>query len=131
MNKIITIFLIALATSSCARMQRANIANKAQTNLIGMSKLELYECAGTPSRKEVVEGVEFLTYVGGGDRTGHVAGGTSNNAGGGAFSSNRRYCEATFIIKDNKVSKINYSGRTGGWISKGEQCAFIVQNCVR
>ena len=124
MKNIIIILLIALAAGSCARMQRASIANKAQTNLIGMSKLELYECAGTPSRKEVVEGVEFLTYVGGGDRTGYVAGGR-------AFASNRRYCEATFVIKDNKVSKINYSGRTGGWASKGEQCAFIVQNCVR
>ena len=127
MRNIIIVALIALVVSSCARIERARIANTAKSNLIGLSKLELYECAGTPSRKETVEGVEFLTYLGGGDRTGYAAGSTS----GGAFTSNRRYCEATFIVKNGKVSKVNYSGRTGGWASKGEQCAFIVQNCIR
>ncbi len=125
MKKIFIMLLIALVASSCASMQRASIANTAKLNMIGMSKLELYECAGTPSRKETVEGVEFLTYLGGGDRTGYA------DTSGGAFVSNRRYCEATFIIKDNKITKVNYSGRTGGWASKGEQCAFIVQNCAR
>ncbi len=126
MKRIVTVLLIALFATSCASMQRASIANKAKSNLIGFSKLALYECAGTPSRKETVDGVEFLTYLGGGDITGYVAGST-----GGAFASERRYCEATFVIKNGKVAKVNYSGRTGGWASKGEQCAFIVQNCVR
>ncbi len=47
------------------------------------------------------------------------------------MSSQRRYCEVTFVLDNGVVKKVNYQGRTGGLISKGEQCAFVVENCVR
>ena len=43
----------------------------------------------------------------------------------------RRYCEATFVLKDGMVQQVNYQGRTGGLLTKGEQCGFIVENCVQ
>lgn len=108
---------------------RAELAKRAQTELIGMPKLDLLSCAGAPSRSERVGDVEFLTYVSGGDTTGYVAGG-ADSGGGSAVSMSRRYCEVTFVIRDGVVSKVNYTGRTGGLLTKGEQCGFVVENCL-
>lgn len=119
MKKVFVILFITFLVSSCAKMHRAGVATKAQTVLIGMSKSSLYECAGTPTRKEIVDGIEFLTYEGGGDLK------------YGYGSGYNMYCLATFKIKAGKILQVNYSGRTGGWASQGEQCAFIVENCVR
>ncbi len=100
--------------------------------MIGMSKKDLYLCAGVPVRQAQVEGLEFLTYVGGGDSTG-VAVGTSASpsVAVGAISTQRRYCEVTFVLDNDIVRKVNYQGRTGGWASQGEQCAFVVEKCVK
>jgi len=57
--------------------------------------------------------------------------GVSNSTGGGAVSIKRRYCEVTFVLQNNIVQKVNYSGRTGGLITEGEQCAFVIDNCVQ
>ena len=78
-------------------------------------------CAGVPQRQDRVDDLEFLTFAGGGDSVG----------GGDTGRTNRRYCEATFALKDGIVQRVNYQGRTGGLLTKGEQCAFIVENCVK
>ena len=119
--------LAALGLSACASHQRANVAARAQTEMIGMSKKDLYQCAGVPVRQEQVDDLEFLTYAGGGDST-TAAIATSRTTA--VSKTARRSCEATFVLKDGVVQKVNYQGRTGGLLSKGEQCAFIVDNCV-
>jgi hypothetical protein len=80
-----------------------------------MSKKDLFLCAGVPIRQERVDDLEFLSYSSGGD---------TEEVG------KRRYCDVTFVLKDGKVTKVNYSGRTGGLITKDEQCAFIVEKCL-
>jgi hypothetical protein len=131
--KTLTAFSISLflGISGCV-IQRAQIASRAQTELVGMSKKDLLLCAGVPLRQERVEDLEFLTFAGGGDSIGSaVASSTSLNTATVVGKSARRYCEATFVLKDGLVQKVNYQGRTGGLLTKGEQCAFIVENCVR
>ncbi len=132
MKPLVITLIASLALCGCARLHRSEIASQAQTQMVGMSKKDLYLCAGVPVRRETVEGLEFLTYVGGGDSTG-VGVGTAAipNVGVGVMSSQRRYCEVTFVLDNGVVKKVNYQGRTGGLISKGEQCAFVVENCVR
>ena len=119
--------LAALCLSACASQHRAAVANRAQTELVGMSKKDLLMCAGVPIRQDRVDDVEFLTYGGGGDST-TAAVVTSRRTA--ASKTAQRYCEATFVLKDGVVQQVNYQGRTGGLFSKGEQCAFIVENCV-
>jgi hypothetical protein len=85
-----------------------------------------------PLRQERVDDLEFLTYAGGGDTVG-IATATQTSpgtaiAGGKSF---RRYCEATFVLKNDIVQKVNFQGRTGGLLTKGEQCAFIIENCLK
>ena len=89
-------------------------------------------CAGVPVRQDRVEGMEFLTFVGGGDSDVDGIGiNLSSTTAVASGKSTRRYCEATFILQDGFVQKINYQGRTGGLLTKGEQCAFIVENCMK
>ncbi len=138
MRVVITVALCGLMLGGCT-FQRAEIASRAQTELIGMSKKNLLQCAGVPIRQEHIEDLEFLTFAGGGDSVGGaVATGSSTSGIGTSTSrasvfgkSTRRYCEATFVLKDGIVQKVNYQGRTGGLLTKGEQCAFIVENCLK
>jgi hypothetical protein len=117
--------------AGCA-IQRAEIASRAQIELVGMSKKDLLLCAGAPLREERAEDLEFLTFAGGGDSVGSaVATSTSPNTAMAVSKSAHRYCEATFVLKNGMVQKVNYQGRTGGLLTKGEQCAFIVENCVK
>lgn len=131
MKFIITVILCGLTLCGCA-IHRAEISGRAQTEMVGMSKKDLFLCAGVPLRQERVEDHEFLTYGGGGDSVGGaVATSTSSNTTVAVGTSKHRYCEATFVLKDGTVQKISYQGRTGGLLTKGEQCAFIVENCVK
>lgn len=115
--------------SGCA-LQRAQIAQQAQTALIGMSKADLLSCAGAPTRYAKAGDMEVMTYVGGGDTHGTIGGGWGNSAGAADISLYQRSCTANFTLRNDRVIKITYAGRTGGLITQGEQCAFIIQNCV-
>jgi hypothetical protein len=131
MKVIMLAVLTLLLLPGCAKFQRAETARRGQTELIGISKKDLFLCAGVPLRQERVEDLEFLSYSGGGDTVGvGVATATSSSTAAGVSSCHRRYCEVTFVLKDGKVMKVNYSGRTGGLATKGEQCAFVVENCL-
>jgi hypothetical protein len=127
----VTVVLCGLVMAGCA-FRRAAIANRAQTELVGMSKKDLFLCAGVPLRQERVEDLEFLTFAGGGDSVGSATAISTSPDTAVAFGrSTRRYCEATFVLKNGVVQKVNYQGRTGGLLTKGEQCAFIVEDCVK
>jgi hypothetical protein len=123
--------VLTLGTTGCA-VQRAQVADRAQTELVGMSKKDLMVCAGVPIRQERIDDLELLTYGGGGDSTSiGTANAVAPGTAVGVSRTAHRYCEATFVLKDGKVQKVNYQGRTGGLLTKGEQCAFIVENCVK
>ena len=132
MRATIIMFLVSLLLLGCAgsKFHRAEVATRAKAELVGMSKKDLLSCAGVPVRSQQVEGIEFLTYVGGGDNVGYASGGTGSSAAGGVIAMHKRYCEVTFVLKDGKVEKLNYTGRTGGWATKDEQCAFVIENCL-
>ena len=42
-----------------------------------------------------------------------------------------RHCTVNVVMANGYVSRVNYSGPTGGLITEGEQCAFAVQNCTK
>jgi len=126
--RLIMVTLLASLTMACfGKFERAEIADRAQTELIGMSKKDVFLCAGVPEHEEKVDDLEFLTYDSGGDSSsvGHL----SNNTA--VIATHRLYCEVTFVLKDGAVTKVNYQGRTGGLATKGEQCAFVVENCLK
>jgi hypothetical protein len=126
----ILISLFLLSGCASTKFGRADLAQRAKTEMIGMSKKDLLLCAGVPVRSQQVEDLEFLTYNSGGDSVGYAAGGSGSSTGGGAISLHKRYCEVTFALQNGVISKVSYAGRTGGLITEGEQCAFVLQNCV-
>jgi len=122
--------IIFLSGCASSKFGRSDLAKRAKVELVGKSKTEILMCAGVPMRSQQVDNMEFITYFSGGDSHGYAAGGAGSSAGGGAFSVKKRYCEVTFILKNGVVEKVNYTGRTGGWATEGEQCAFVLQNCL-
>ena len=128
----LTLLVITTLLSGCASttIGRSDIADRAKVELVGKSKKDILTCAGVPVRSQQTDNMEFLTYYSGGDSNAYVAGGTGTSAGGGAVSIKKKYCEVTFILSNGIVEKVNYSGRTGGLLTKGEQCAFVLQNCL-
>ena len=128
---ILMILMSAVLTGCVGKFHRAEIATRAKTALIGMSKKDLLSCAGVPARLQQAEDLEFLSYVSAGDGVGVAVGGVGSSTAVGVIGTQKRYCEVTFILKDNRVQKVNYTGRTGGLATEGEQCAFVLENCLR
>jgi hypothetical protein len=60
----------------------------------------------------------------------HVSG-NAFTTGSGFGVAKRRYCTMNIVMSAGRVSRVNYSGPTGGLLTAGEQCAFAVQNCTR
>jgi hypothetical protein len=113
--KTLVVSLIILATlagcSYARRADRAELAQRAKTELVGLSKTELLTCAGVPLRSAIEGEQEFLSY------------GASGYGWGNS-------CVVTFVLKDGAVRTISYSGRTGRRSQNGEQCAYTVANCL-
>jgi hypothetical protein len=122
-----------LSLPGCAnnKFQRAEVARTAQTQMIGMSRHDLLMCAGVPIREVKDGNTDFMAYSGGGDSTGVATGVRNGSVGTAVVSSKHRYCEVTFALEEDKIVKVEYAGRTGGYATSGEQCAFVVANCVK
>ena len=111
---VLLLLLILVTVAGCShsrRTERAELAQRARTELLGLSKIELLTCAGVPVRSAAEGTLEFLSY------------GPSSYGWGGA-------CVVTFVLKDDAVKTISYSGRTGRRSQNGEQCAYAVANCL-
>lgn len=128
-------FLTAPLVSSC-NFQRAPVASEAKAKMVGISKEQVLVCMGALPQRTAVGETEVWFYPSGGDtRTFSTASGSIDasgnaNASGSSYSAHR-YCTVNVILTGDRVSAVNYVGRTGGWATQGEQCAFAVRNCVQ
>ena len=127
--------LMVAAVSGC-KFQRAETAALAKMQLVGMSSEQILTCMGNPVAANMIGETEVWTFLSGGDYVGSGSVTTyANGASAGSTtvvstSSIRRSCKIDLVFRDQRVTKVNYSGRTGGLITRGEQCAFAVENCV-
>lgn len=126
---------------------RAAVAQQAKTSMVGLSKESVLSCMGTPENSMDEGHTTVWTYSSGGGtdsfgtsmarasaaaRTfGNSTSVTGRGYGIGSMITRNRYCVINVVFKDGRVSVVNYSGRTGGYISKGEQCAYAISNCVQ
>lgn len=117
-----------LTLASACSISRDHTADKAEAQLIGLTRAELYRCAGLPHREAAVDGVEFATY------DNQIS---SSNAltlpfiGGGLTQGSSNYCRTTFTIANGSVTSVNYAGDTGPFYAAHEQCAYTVQACLK
>jgi hypothetical protein len=131
--------LTALLIAGCA-IQRAQTAQDAQLQMIGMPSEEVLACMGPPENRDAEGGTEVWRYSSGG-RT--VGSGTSFGFGSGGYSgfgfgigvnnysTTDLYCLINVVMADGRVSSIRYQGPTGGALARDEPCAYAVEQCVR
>jgi len=123
----ICLLLSALLLLGCA-LQRAQVANEAQTSMVGLTKEQVLACMGPPMSKTMEGGTEVWSYASGNGQTDTMV---SGNRFWAAGVSTQRFCTVNVIMTSGRVSRLNYVGPTGGLLTAGEQCAFAVQNCTR
>jgi hypothetical protein len=123
--------VLPVALSACA-IQRAQQANDAQTKMIGMSKEQVFACMGPPAAKAIEGATEVWSYNSGNGAT--VASASlvgQNGFATGVARSSSRFCTVNVTMVNGSVSRMNYVGPTGGLLTQGEQCAFVLQNCLK
>jgi hypothetical protein len=142
------VVLAFAVVGGCAAQQRAQVAQEAQGKMIGLRKEQVLACMGVPANKATEGSTEVWSYNSGNGKvvasafgnsttnasvTGgpNFATGQANTTGSGIGVSSRRFCTVDVVMTDGVVSRVNYSGPTGGLLTAGEQCAFAVENCVR
>jgi hypothetical protein len=116
--KLVALLALSFLLFGCANKKSSN-ADKARPDLIGMSKAKILSCAGTPAKSFKSNDTEVLTYL--------YAGGQPLS-GTGVVQQGQ--CSANFVFQRDRLTRFNYSGRTGGLATQGEQCGFIVANCL-
>jgi hypothetical protein len=143
----IALICCAAALSGCA-LQRAQVAQDARAQMIGLSKEHVLGCMGPPASKASEGQTEVWSYASGNGYSSTIAStnvsttaqasrfgdqvyGTANSTGFGTAISTRRYCNVNVVMTAGLVSAVNYQGPTGGLLTSGEQCAFAVDACVR
>ncbi|MBP2301041.1 hypothetical protein [Azospirillum picis] len=132
---------VAVILAGCATGQDADVARRAQTELVGLSKADLLSCAGVPDRQASASGREYYTYVA--RSSGAYSPGSSIGIGAGSFGSGSGVglglgfgvpigggssygCEATMVIGPNgRVEQVSYPN--GAYLPS---CSPIVTNCV-
>jgi outer membrane protein assembly factor BamE (lipoprotein component of BamABCDE complex) len=125
--RILGIVALGAALAGCA-IQRAQVAQDARVQMVGMSKEQVLVCTGPPASKATEGHTEVWGYNSGDGKV--VA---SGSVSGGSFSgvSSSRFCRINLIFTGAAVATVNYQGPTGGVITAGEQCAYAVDACVK
>jgi hypothetical protein len=120
-----------LGMSGCA-FERAQIAQDARVQMVGLNKEQVLSCMGPPASRMAEGQTEVWAYSSG---NGHTNVSASSHINGsiamGDAVATQRFCNVQIVMLNGQVNKLNYSGPTGGLLSADEQCAFAVRNCVR
>jgi hypothetical protein len=102
----------AAGTLSSCVYQRAEEASQAKTALVGMTRAKIETCMGRPFDAETDGSTVTLTY---------------NSS---RKPEEKLFCKVGIEIQKGLVSRVNYSGWTGGLLSEDEQCAPVVEKCL-
>ena len=115
--------ILALLASSCSSLDNTK-AEHAQNAMLGMSRAELISCAGEPysSEKKVVEEneIEVITYR------------RAFYQKHKDYGSRVRSCNAAFEVRGNRITKLTYSGASGGTVyNRYHLCTPLVEPCLK
>ena len=116
--RILGIVALCAALGGCA-FQRAEVAQQAQASMIGMPREKVLACMGPPAQKATEGQTEVWAY--------NTSPTIILNEGSGAT----RFCTVNIVMAAGAVSEVNYRGPTGGLLTRGEQCAYAVDACVK
>jgi outer membrane protein assembly factor BamE (lipoprotein component of BamABCDE complex) len=129
------LLLLGLSATACS-VERAEVASEAQNKIVGMSNEQVLACMGAPERQATVGDTEVWSYISGGDTStfGNATGSANETGHTNVFGSSHsihRYCVVNIVMRAGRVAAVHYTGRTGGLLTQGEECAFAVENCIQ
>jgi hypothetical protein len=129
-------FACCLLFAGCT-VQRALVAQDAQTKMVGLTKEQVLACMGPPASRMAEGATEVWSYNSGDGRTTTTASATTiadpgrtTISGVGTAVTRQRSCTVNVTMADGRVNRVNYLGPTGGLLTAGEQCAYVVQACA-
>jgi hypothetical protein len=100
--------------------------------MVGFKKEQVLACMGPPANRLTEGATEVWSYNSGDGTTVSAANVSGNRFGASGFGvSSSRFCAVNVVMSGGQVSAVNYAGPTGGLLTAGEQCAFVVKNCVQ
>jgi hypothetical protein len=137
--RVVIVVVLGTTLAGCA-IQRAQVAQDARAQMVGMSKEQVLTCMGPPGTKAAEGATEVWSYASGdghtqtfgtatanttaeANRFGNTVYGSANTFGTASAVSTRRFCQINVVMSGGAVSAVNYQGPTGGLLTAGEQCA--------
>lgn len=134
--------------TGCAIQQGPTVAERAQVEMVGMSRERVLACMGPPRENSTIGSTEVWTYRSTDGATisraeyraarpasgpaasplaGFVSGLTASMPDSSATARTQSpYCNVNVVFSAGRVSAVNYSGPT----DRGRQCVYAVQNCT-
>jgi len=111
--------------TGCA-IHDSNIAHQAQSQLIGLSEVDLESCLGGPDQHATFGKTDILTYY----ATSSSSISYTIPVVGGLGMSNGAYCHATFRLDNGHVTRLLYSGEKNATLAPDAYCAPIMRTCL-
>jgi hypothetical protein len=115
-----------LLLAACS-VQDSKTAETAQTQLVGMSEVNLEQCLGAPDQHATFGDIDVLTY----DTASTSSTSYSLPVVGGVGFSNGGNCHATFDIRNGHVVRVLYSGEKNALAAPDAYCAPILRTCMQ
>lgn len=134
MHKILALpALLSLALLGACASPLEQVAERARTEMVGMSDAQLKACAGEPTALNRENGVDLWSYFRETSRSATTVSDVGYTPTGRAETSYDyfRYCEATFALQNGRVREVEFRGRTATGREIMEPCGAIVQRCVK
>jgi hypothetical protein len=126
------VLLLALPLLGACASPLDQVAERARTEMIGMSEAQLKACAGEPTALNRENGIDLWSYFRETSRSATTisdVGYTPTNRAESSYDY-FRYCEATFHLQNGRVREVDFRGRTATGREILEPCGAIVQRCV-
>lgn len=132
MHKILPVLAAVLPFLAACSSPLEHKAERARTELLGISGDQLKACAGQPTALNRENGADIWSYFRETSRSATVQTevGFSPSGRGEMATDYFRYCEATFILQNNRVTALEFRGRTATGREVMEPCGAIVDRCI-
>jgi hypothetical protein len=95
-----------------------------------MSRSEIIACAGNPKTAIRDGSREYLAYVAGSPDYDLVLGVKPNEVQKLTGTARPVNCKVRFMLRDDVVESVTYTGNTGGLLTRDSACAAVVRRCL-
>lgn len=136
MHKILAIAALALLSATlslggCASPLEEK-AERARSAMIGVSADQLMACAGQPTARNRESGADIWSYFRETTRSATIQTDQGFSPAGRSeiIGDYFRYCEATFILQNNRITALEFRGRTATGREVLEPCGAIIDRCI-